>query len=412
MKILITNTGPWGTGSGTVADGVMQELLKLGHQVKAFFPDSGFPGEGVAKYYGNKELYRIVPFPVNYKGTPLYTFPLIITDPNPRNYHNAWTLRELSEVQLAAYFAYLQEELKKILDEFQPDVVECQHIWAIDHIVQQLGYPYICVAHHSDQMGFREDLRIRHYAKTSAIQAGHIVAISEYVKAEVVELYGISSSKVSVSSNGFNKNIFWPRSLKREEELARLGLSAIRDMPLITFCGKVSKTKGIDILLRANRLVQQRHKVAIVLMGSGNLEELCQNIKFPYSLENIINLGHRSQEELAILHNLAHFSVMPSRSEGFGIAALEAMGCGIPVVATQVGGLIDFVVGKLIKPENEVALSEAIIEMLELGEEQYMELCKQAKETAKQYSWESIVRQRVAIYEQVLTEKYNGGLGG
>lgn len=404
MKILITNTGPWGTGSGTVADGVMQELLKLGHQVKAFFPDSGFPGEGVAKYYGNMELYRIVKFPVNYKGVSLYTFPLIITDPNPRNYHNAWTLKELSEVQLAAYFAYLREELKKLLDEFQPDVVECQHIWAIDHIVQELGYPYICIAHHSDQMGFCRDTRVQHYAKESAKQAGQIIAISEYVKTEVMELYGVSEDKVSVSPNGFNKDIFCPRSLKREEELARLGLSDLVDIPLITFCGKVSTTKGIDVLLRANRLVQQQHKVAIILMGSGNLEELCQSINSPYSLENVINLGHRSQEDLAILHNLARFSVMPSRSEGFGIAALEAMGCGIPVVATQVGGLGDFVVGRLIKPENEIALSDAIIEMLELESKQYEELCTQAREIARHYSWESIVRRRVEIYEQVLNK--------
>ena len=44
MRILLTNTGPWGTGSGTVADGVMQELTRRGHEVMAFFSDIGWPG--------------------------------------------------------------------------------------------------------------------------------------------------------------------------------------------------------------------------------------------------------------------------------------------------------------------------------------------------------------------------------
>jgi len=71
MRILITNTGPWGTGSGTVADGIMKELKRRGHQVMAFFPDSGFKGSDNDKYYEDKESYRIVKFPVVYNGVAL-----------------------------------------------------------------------------------------------------------------------------------------------------------------------------------------------------------------------------------------------------------------------------------------------------------------------------------------------------
>ena len=91
MRVLITNTGPWGTGSGTVADGVMKELRRRGHKVMAFFPDTGFPGTDYQKYYGDKDTYRIVKYTVTYNGIYLYTFPLIIPDPNPRNYEYAWT---------------------------------------------------------------------------------------------------------------------------------------------------------------------------------------------------------------------------------------------------------------------------------------------------------------------------------
>lgn len=401
MKILLTNTGPWGTGSGTVADAVMNDLVGRGHDVVAFFPDLGLPGAEYEKYYGNKERYRIVPFPATYDGVDLYTFPLIIPDPNPRNFNNAWTFRDLSEVQLQAYLGYMKQELAKVLDEFKPDVVECQHIWAIDHLVHELGYPYACVAHHSDQMGFLYDARMRDYAIRSASRAICIFAISDYVKNEVVELYGVAPEKIITVSNGYNHSIFRPFEVDREAEMAKLGLSRFGKLPLITFCGKVSKTKGVDVLLQANRLIQERHKAVLIILGGGDLDAMCRDMPDECSMENVVYLGHRGQDELAVLHNLAKMSVLPSRTEGFGIAALESMGCGIPIVATNVGGLAEFAIGRLVEPENHVALAEAIINILELDEAEYQSLRLQALAKAHQYSWASIVDMRLRYYEEI-----------
>lgn len=401
MKILITNTGPWGTGSGTVADAVMEELLLRGHEVVAFFPDLGLPGSDYDKYYGNKDRYRIVPFPAEYNGVELYTFPLIIPDPNPRNYSHAWTFRDLTEVQLQAYLGYMKQELTKVIEEFQPDVVECQHIWAIDHIVHELGYPYAAVAHHSDQLGFLYDTRMREYAIGSAGNAKYIFAISDYVKNEVVKMYGISSEKVITVFNGYKQSVFKPFPVNRIKELSRFGLEKFGDLPLITFCGKVSKTKGLDVLILANRLIQERKKAVLLILGGGDLDELCRAIPDDYSMENIVYLGHCSQSDLAILHNIAKMSVLPSRTEGFGIAALESMGCGIPIVATKVGGLANFAVGALVEPEDHVALADAIVNILEMEESNYTALCSKALSKAREYSWSSIVDTRLRYYEQI-----------
>lgn len=404
MRVLITNTGPWGTGSGTVADAVMQELLSRGHEVKAFFPDVGFPGAGYEKYYGNKERYHIVPFPAMFAGEELYTFPLMITDPNPRNYQDAWTFKRMSEKQLQAYFGYMRQELEQVLRDFRPDVVECQHIWALDHIVYHLGYSFACVAHHSDQMGFRYDERMRPYALRSAEAAKYIFAISPAVRQDVLELYGVAEDKVVVIKNGYNREIFKPFPVDRTAALARFGLERYADLPLITFCGKVSKTKGIDVLLQANRLIQARHKAVLLILGGGDLEEMCRDIQGSCSMENVVYLGHHPQEDLAVLHNLAKLSVLPSRSEGFGIAALEAMACGIPLVATRVGGLADFAVGGLVPPEDPAALAAAINAILEMREEPYRKVCAAAQEKANEYSWSSIVDKRLMYYEEIAAE--------
>ena len=87
-----------------------------------------------------------------------------------------------------------------------------------------------------------------------------------------------------------------------------------------------------------------------------------------------------------MLHNLAVLSVLPSRTEGVGIAALEAMGCGKPIVATRVGGLADFAVGGLVEPEDAQGLAEQILRVLRMNARDYNLLCDEALNVAHRYS--------------------------
>ena len=171
---------------------------------------------------------------------------------------------------------------------------------------------------------------------------------------------------------------------------------------MITFCGKVSKTKGIDVLLQANRIIQRQQPAALLILGSGDLKQICRGIYGPYSLENVIYLGHCPQEELALLHNLAVLSVLPSRTEGVGIAALEAMGCGKPIVATRVGGLADFAVGGLVEPEDAQGLAEQILRVLRMNARDYNLLCDEALNVAHRYSWQMLVDRRMSYYETLI----------
>ncbi len=401
MRVLLTNTGPWGTGSGTVAEGVLQEIKKKQIPVKALFPDSGFSGQGYEHYYSSPDLYKIVPFPATYGGVNLYTFPLIIPDPNPRNYNNAWTFKKLNSAELRAYFGYLKEELKKVLDVFKPDVVECQHIWAIDYILHELGYDYICTAHHSDQMGFIYDERMQEYARESAWKASYIFAISDFVNKEVQDLYKVEPEKVITIPNGYDQNKFYAYEANRESILNKHGIENKNTMPIITFCGKVSRTKGLDILLKANKILQKEIKALLIIMGSGELDNFSDKELEGTSLENVFFLGHRSPQELADFHNISTLSVLPSRSEGFGIAALEAMGCGLPLVVTNVGGLASFAVGQVVPKENPQALAEAILSILEMPEDSYLSLSEEASKVAQKYSWKSMVEIRMPYYQEV-----------
>ncbi len=402
MRILFTNTGPWGTGSATVVDAISLEMMSQGYEVKIFFPDCHFESMDMDKYYGHPEVYQIWEFPIERKGVKLYTFPLIIPDPHPRNYRHAWTFRDMSDAQLDLYMSEFKKRIKDIIESFQPDIIECQHIWAMDHTIMELGYTYLSVAHHSDQLGFLRDQRMRSYAIRAAQSAEYILAISDFVRDEVLELYPVRPEKVLSTGNGYNQETFYPRKVDRKRLLADYRLDIPDDAPIVTFTGKISKTKGVDILLLANRIIQQQLEIHILLFGAGELEDVLDEDKLgQYCLDNIHVMGHQLFDTLAKFHSIARISVLPSRSEGFGIAALEAMGCGTPLVVTRTGGPDKFAVGKIVEKENPEQLAYAVLDILTLAPDNLHALSRRAYLEAHKFSWKSIVEQRLELYEEV-----------
>lgn len=404
MKILITNTGPWGTGSFTVSLAISKELEALGHKVKIFFPDRGLPSSDLNYFYSNQEKYIIWKFPIERNEIRLEDFPLMIPDPHPRVIKER-TFKELSEEELTLYFENAKEALSKVLQEFQPDIVECQHVWMLERAIEELNYPFICTAHHSDQMGFEFDPRMQPIAIKGAHSASYIFAISEFVKNEVIRLYGVPPEKVIILGNGYDKAIFRPLDVNKEAVLKEFKLDIPDDATIISFAGKLSKTKGIDILLEANRILCKTKNVHFLIFGSGALEKtLRPNGMERYCFERMHFLGYQDPKTLAIAHNISDFSILPSRTEGFGLSALEAMGCGLPVIATDSGGLPEYVVGKIVPPDDPQALADAIAEMADLNRVQYRALSEHAFERANSFSWHYIAERRVEYYQKAIAQ--------
>ena len=404
MKILITNTGPWGTGSFTVAEAITKEFLKMGHEVKLFFPDSEFPSKDLNHYYDRREIFEIWKLPLERNGVRLDSFPLIIPDPHPRNPQGT-TCLELSKKQLDLYFDEFERRIVKVIDEFKPDIIECQHIWVFDCVLKKLGYSYITVAHHSDQMGFKYDPRMRPLVTDAAASAEYIFAISKMVKDEVVSLYGVDESKVVIFDNGYDKECFYPFHVEKKQLFKELELDIPDDAYLVSFAGKISLTKGIDTLLQANKILEKEN-IHFFVMGSGKLEKALKNIpKSSYSMKNVHLLDHCLPTTVAQIHNISDITAMPSRTEGFGISCLEAMGCGLPSIVTRSGGPENYAVGKVINKENPKELAEAILALKALPQKEYLELSKQALNTALRFSWTSIAEKRLKYYQKMIEKQ-------
>ena len=406
MTILFTMTGSWGTGSGTVVEATVGHLAARGHRVCVLYPETaGAPS--LQNAHAPEAQHEIWPFPLRQGEVELYTFPLMIADPNPTNFDGAWTFRDLSQAQLDLYVSSFQERLREVIADVRPDVIECQHIWAMPYAVADLGIPFTVMAHHSDQMGFDFDERIQPYATKAAEAAAFIFALNDANRAEIVELYGVPDEKIVVLGNGYDKEVFHPGEVGRAALLARFELDIPDDAPLVTFAGKLSKTKGVDILLLANGLVQASRAEAgmppvhLIMFGTGRLDDVLDDGEPGYSTEHVHFIGHQPYEAVRDFHNLARCSVMPSRTEGFGLAALEAMGCGLPLVVTAIGAADDYAVGEIVPPEDAGALAEAILKLVELPRAEWEALSAAALARAQTFSWEAITEKRLDHYARV-----------
>lgn len=156
---------------------------------------------------------------------------------------------------------------------------------------------------------------------------------------------------------------------EHDKALARQKMGLPREGPIVGSVGRLDWIKGYDLLVEASALVlRKRPDVLFAVAGDGHereaLEELTRRLRVAHRWRF---LGWR--DELELIYKAFDLSVLPSRNEGMGRTAVEAMACGLPVVATAVGGLPyvveDGVTGLLVKPDSPRALAGAILKFIE-----------------------------------------------
>lgn len=386
MRILLTNSSPIGSGSFSAILGLTHELEKLNHEVKILFPDND--------HHKDHKNYDIWQFPIKKNNLYINKVPSIVSGLN--------TFSDLSNAQLKLYFSELEKKITDVVQKFQPDVIECHHIWIIDYIISRLGLPFVSVAHNSDQDGFYNHPHIQKYAKYAAKKAKYIFAVSEQVKQKVIKCYNVDPGKVIVCDNAYNKDAYITKIVDKAAIHQKFNIPL--DAYIIIFVGKISKEKGIDILLQANYLIDARKNIHFVLVGYGDIEKISQDLSLErkkFDLDRLHILGQQPIEVLVDLYNIAKIKVMPSRSEGFSIACLEAMGSGLPVIASCQANMQNIIIGEIYDTDDPCKLAAAIEKIYALPDNQYKILRQQAYDKASTYSWEKIAKARLPYYNDI-----------
>ena len=249
-------------------------------------------------------------------------------------------------------------------------------------------------------MGFERDPRYRLWARQAAERSAAIIGVSRAIGEEIARTFPGVEERIRVIGNGFDRAVFHPAAVG--PDLREIGV-VDPSQPLVVFAGKFTRFKGIDTLLDAAAIYERSSPpLTTLLVGHGDLREELEARTEQLGLERIHFLGHRPQNELAGLFAAASVAVFPSRTEPFGLVALEALACGTPVVATDAGGLPDFIneeVGALVPVDDAEALASAIVNEASRKAAKGPVASRYASEG---FSWASRVARTIDVYEEAL----------
>ncbi len=241
-----------------------------------------------------------------------------------------------------------------------------------------------------------------------------ILAATLAEKAQLQWLYKADPRKVTIIPPGVDTCHFYP--IPPDEAKDYIGIP--KEDRMVLFVGRIEPLKGVGTLIRAMSCLRikdiERPAYLAVIGGDPNvpteqmsaemrrLQSLCEDLCMD---RMVVFLGKRGQDTLPYYYSAADVLVMPSHYESFGMVALEAMACGTPVVASQVGGLAfliqDGVTGFHVPDQDEEALCDRLTRIL--GDSSLrQQMGNAAADYARSYSWGQIAGQVNKIYEKLV----------
>ena len=329
-------------------------------------------------------------------------------------------------------FATLLQDLAMSAKMSGIDVVHC-HTWYTHFagcLVKQLQSVPLVLTTHSlephrpwkvEQLGTA--YHVSTWVERTAYQnADGVVAVSQAMKRDVHDLYGVPHHRIRVIHNGIDLEQYRPTF--NADRLREYGIDP--DVPFVLFVGRITRQKGIIHLVNAIRFFHPGAQV-VLCAGAPDTPEIAAEMDA--AVERARNeSGHKivwiremlAKERVITLYTHAAIFVCPSVYEPFGIINLEAMACETPVVASAVGGIPEVVehgeTGLLVAPETISAteveprhpeqfsrdLGAAVNVLLDDPALRQSMARKARARVEREFSWTSIARQTAAFYEEVL----------
>jgi teichuronic acid biosynthesis glycosyltransferase TuaC len=287
--------------------------------------------------------------------------------------------------------------LLRRLRPFRPDIVLGYWIYPEGYgawrCARQLGVP--CVLG-----GLGTDIRARdsltRWLSGHALRsADQLIMVSQEMRRLVIDRFGVDPARVHAIANGVNAAIFHPRDAAAMRQ--KLGLSAA--YRIIVYVGRFVATKGVRELLQAfDALAAHDDTLRLVFIGDGVMrEELRAQVAAARWGDRVLMPGAMQPEAIAEWLGAANLLCLPSYSEGYPNVVIEALACGRPVVATEVGGIpeiVDATNGRLVPPRDASALRVALAETLGRPWDQ------QALAAPWSRSWDDVARATLEVCEQ------------
>jgi glycosyltransferase involved in cell wall biosynthesis len=229
-----------------------------------------------------------------------------------------------------------------------------------------------------------------------------LVAVSERVRRQLKEYYHVPDERIVTIPNGINLSRFHPRSAESRAEV-RNSFGLAQDVPLVLFVGNQYQLKGLEFAIRA--LAEMKTKAFLLVVGGDVANPFKRLAEQLVVAERVIFAGART--DLPIIYPAADAFVFPTLYETFALVCLEAMASGLPVLASPVGGIEDY----LRDGENGFHIRRDPADIaakldLVLGDPQLRARIRElALATADNYAWQKIAEQYLNLFEEIIVER-------
>lgn len=335
-----------------------------------------------------------------------------------------------------AIYPHLPEFVDRVLafarqSGLQYDVIH-SHYWLSGWVAERLKevwrVPFLQMFHTLGLMKNRiavtpaereSDLRIEGERKIIK-SADYLIAATPAERIQLMWLYGADMRKIKVIPPGVDVRHFCPMPKAEAREIVGIP----EDHRMLLFVGRLEPLKGVDTLLRAIALVKHQlgpaaDKLCLSIIGGdlgGNEDDpemaRLQELRANLNLGEFVSFhGSKSQETLQYYYAAAEAVIMPSHYESFGMVALEAMACGTPVIASEVGGLAylvqDGITGFHVPDRDPDELAGKILLLLE-NTDLRREMSLAAVQNAQRYAWPRVETQIVQLYQESIDRQFNG----
>ncbi len=282
--------------------------------------------------------------------------------------------------------------------------------WAGTRLAAASGTPHVVTFHTLSRIKMQsrsgeQEPPVRQATEERIIgEADCVVAFSPHERDAMVRLYAADRRRVELIPCGVDLGRFQPigRTAARRE----LGLNGHK---VLLFVGRIEALKGVDLLLHTAASLESEEGLQVLVVGSDadgsgemeRLHRLSDELRLGDTVEFV---GRVPQEQLALYYSAADVCIVPSFYESFGLAALESMACGTPVVASRVGGLSTIVqhgrTGYLKSWRCPEAFAQSL-EMIMANEDLRDSMGRAARTRAEDLSWDQVAGRLLALYDRL-----------
>ncbi|HQQ88252.1 MAG TPA: glycosyltransferase family 4 protein [Smithellaceae bacterium] len=310
---------------------------------------------------------------------------------------------------------YLLQKLFSLFRQMQPDIVHVQYLapGLIPIIAARLAgmRKVIATVHIAGSYAYGTKAKV--LLRIASILCDCFICVSRGVEefwfgdSQIFDPANINKSRKHYTVYNAIDTAAITQAIKTTDKTKIKRDMKIEGRPVIGIVGRLAEQKGHSILLDAMaQIVKEIPEVILIVIGEGperqKLIEKTANLQLD---KKILWLGAQPQNKVFELYSIMDVFVMPSLYEGFGLTAAEAMAAGMPVVGTRIEGLSevveDGVSGVLVPAGNSVALSEAILNLLQDPEKAKMYSKNGRRRADRLFSLENFSKSMQGIYQSI-----------